>query len=154
MKKTLLPTAALLALAASAPLVRADGLRSVTPLPAYMQECASCHVAYPPGLLPAASWQRLMGQLSNHYGSDASLDPTMTAALTAWLSAHAGTGKRANEMPAQDRITRAAWFVREHREVGAATWKRPAIQSPSNCAACHPRADQGDFDEHGIRIPR
>lgn len=26
----------------------------ITPLPAYQQECAACHTAYPPGLLPAA----------------------------------------------------------------------------------------------------
>ena len=25
----------------------------VAPLPQYTQECASCHIAYPPGLLPA-----------------------------------------------------------------------------------------------------
>ena len=25
----------------------------------YSQECAACHLAYPPGLLPAASWQAL-----------------------------------------------------------------------------------------------
>jgi hypothetical protein len=147
-------SAALLALAAAAPLAQADRFRTATPLPAYTQECASCHVAYAPGLLPATSWQRLMGRLSTHYGTDASLDATMTAALSAWLNANAGSGKRAREEPPQDRITRATWFVREHREVDAATWKRPAIQSPSNCAACHPRADQGDFDEHGIRIPR
>lgn len=147
-------TATLLALAAAAPLAQADSFRTVTPLPAYTQECAACHMAYPPGLLPAASWQRVMGRLSTHYGTDASLDATMTAALSAWLSANAGTGKRAREEPAQDRITRAAWFERKHREVEAATWKRPAIQSPSNCTACHARADQGDFDEHSIRIPR
>ena len=26
-------------------------------LAAYQQECSACHMAYPPGLLPAASWQ-------------------------------------------------------------------------------------------------
>ena len=36
----------------------------------------------------------------------------------------------------------------------AATWQRPAVKSASNCAACHTRADQGDFDEHTVRIPR
>ena len=56
----------------------ADGDRRAprTPLlPKYQQECAACHVAYPPGMLPAASWQRVMGNLSHHYGTDASLDP-------------------------------------------------------------------------------
>ena len=37
-------------------------------LAAYTQECAACHLAYPPGLLPAASWQRLMGGLGKHFG--------------------------------------------------------------------------------------
>ena len=32
-------------------------------LPQYQQECAACHVAYPPGMLPAASWQRLIDNL-------------------------------------------------------------------------------------------
>ena len=32
---------------------------SVPLLPKYQQECAACHVAYPPGMLPADSWQRL-----------------------------------------------------------------------------------------------
>ena len=42
--------------------------------PAYRQECASCHTAYPPGMLPAASWQRIMTGLDKHYGTDAALD--------------------------------------------------------------------------------
>ena len=41
---------------------------------AYTQECAACHTAYPPGLLPAASWNRVMTGLDKHYGTDASLD--------------------------------------------------------------------------------
>src|SRR3989344_6200999 len=41
---------------------------------AYTQECAACHTAYPPGLLPAASWNRVMTGLAQHYGTDASLD--------------------------------------------------------------------------------
>ena len=135
---------------------RADSpVRPSSPAPAaFAQECASCHMAYPPGLLPAASWQRLMGDLQRHYGSDASVDAATRDALTRWLVANAGTYKRAREEPPQDRISRAAWFQRKHREVDAATFVRPSIESPSNCMACHPRADQGDFNEHAVRIPR
>ncbi|MEQ1807816.1 MAG: cytochrome C, partial [Burkholderiaceae bacterium] len=35
----------------------------VAPLPRYTEECGSCHSAYPPGLLPVASWQLLMDNL-------------------------------------------------------------------------------------------
>lgn len=146
---------ALAALLLAATAARADGGRPVVPLlPRYQQECASCHLAYPPGALPASSWQRLMRDLPNHFGTDASLDAPVLKQITAWLVAHAGTWKRVREAPPQDRITRSAWFERKHDEVAPATWRRPAVQSAANCAACHPQAEQGDFDEDRIRIPR
>ncbi|MCK7499838.1 MAG: hypothetical protein MZW92_62670 [Comamonadaceae bacterium] len=39
-------------------------------------------------------------------------------------------------------------------DVRPAAWQRKAVASAANCAACHPRADQGDFDEHDVSIPR
>lgn len=155
------PLAALLALSlavagASGPASADDDIRLFAPPPlsAYQQECGSCHLAYPPALLPAASWQRLMATLSQHYGSDASLDAATAKPIADWLAAHAATGKRSRELPPQDRITRSAWFQREHREITPVVWQRPAIKSPAQCAACHPRAEQGRFGEHEIRIPK
>ena len=128
-------------------------LRRTDLLPAYKQECAACHTAYPPGLLPAESWQRIMGQLKTHFGTDASLEPAQVREIARWLDANAATGRRA-EPPPQDRITRSAWFARKHREVAPAAWQRASIRTASNCAACHTRTDQGNFDEHAVRIPR
>ncbi|MEO8804750.1 MAG: diheme cytochrome c [Burkholderiaceae bacterium] len=135
----------------------ADGDLRIAPavvLPQYKTECAACHVAYPPGLLPASTWQHVMGNLPRHYGTDASLDDATVAQLSAWLSANAATNRRFREVPPEDRITRSAWFIRKHDEVPAATWKRPAIKSASNCAACHSGAEQGDFNERNVNIPR
>lgn len=133
----------------------ADGAqRTVPPLPRYQQECAGCHLAYPPGMLPSASWKRIMATLPKHYGTDASLDPATVKEIGAWLDANAGTYRRVRETPAQDRVTRSAWFIREHGEVSAATWKLPAVKSASNCGACHTQSDQGDFNERNVRIPR
>ena len=123
-------------------------------LPTYKQECAACHVAFPPGMLPLDSWRRLLSNLPHHYGTDASLDAATVNELAAWLSANAGTYKRVREVPPEDRITRSAWFIRKHDEVPGALWKRPAVKSATNCAACHTQADQGDFNEHTVRIPR
>lgn len=150
--------AGLLAAAGTGPAAADDrGLSRVPLLPAYRQECSACHLAYPPGLLPAASWDRLMGNLPRHFGTDASLDPATLKQIHQWLQDHAagaGSGRRAAVAPPDDRITRSTWFQREHREVAAAVWTRPAVKSAANCAACHPRADHGDFDEHLVRIPR
>mgnify|MGYP000862404141 FL=1 len=129
---------------------------NVASLAAYQQECAACHMAYPPGMLPAASWQRMMGTLNKHYGADASLDEASVREISGWLKANAGTYKRVIEEPPQDRITQSAWFLRKHRpgEVPPDVWKRASVGSASNCAACHTNAAKGSFNERDIRIPR
>lgn len=136
------------------PGARADGRPIVPALPQYTQECGACHMAYPPGALPAAAWQHLMQNLPRHFGTDASVDAATSRQLSAWLQAHAGTWKRVSEAPPEDRITSTAWFRRKHDEVASATWKLAAVKSAANCAACHRQAEQGDFDEHRVRIPR
>jgi hypothetical protein len=136
---------------------RADDDRrgtGVALLPAYKQECAACHVAFPPAMLPRDSWRRLLNDLPRHYGTDASLDAATVNELTAWLGANAGTYRRVREAPPEDRITRSAWFIRKHDEVPAAAWQRPAVKSAANCTACHAQAARGDFNEHTVRIPR
>ena len=62
----------------------ADSYKGPTPPAVYTQECGSCHLAFPPSLLPKASWQRVMSGLDKHYGSDASLDAA-TQKQTAFL---------------------------------------------------------------------
>jgi hypothetical protein len=121
---------------------------------AYTQECGACHTAYPPGLLPSASWQRLMTGLDRHFGTDASLDEATVRQLATWLQANAGTYKRVSETPPpQDRITQSAWFKREHRGIDAAVWRHASVRSAANCAACHGGAEGGNFSERGLRFP-
>lgn len=143
----------LLGLTLGAAAAQADGDRRVPLLPAYVQECGSCHVAFPPGLLPAASWQHLMAGLGAHYGSDASLDAATTRSLSTWLADNAGSGKRAASAPKDDRITQGAWFVREHREVQGVIGG-PVVKRASDCGACHTQAAAGSYREREIRIPK
>ena len=123
------------------------------PNPAWQEECGGCHLAYPPGLLPARSWRRITTGLERHFGSDASLDAATLQLIDRWLQAHGGSGKRGTEEPPEDRITRAAWFVREHRKIDAAAWKLASVRSAAHCAACHGAADRGRFDEGSLRLP-
>ncbi|MGY0196891.1 diheme cytochrome c [Leptothrix sp. BB-4] len=155
MKTPLIATLAAAAWLAFATPAMADGNLSPShPLKAYDAECAACHLAFPPALLPAGSWARLMSRLDHHYGSDASLDPKAAAEIGAWLQHEAGTGRRARSEPPDDRITRSAWFQRKHDEVRSDIWKRASVKSPANCAACHRGAERGDYDEDSVRIPR
>ena len=118
----------------------------------WQQECASCHMAFPPGLLPAASWKKLMGGLDQHFGTDASLSPEDASEIGNFLNQNASNRWRAITAPL--RITDSFWFKSKHREVSAAVWKRASIKSPSNCMACHAGADKGNFDEHRVKIPK
>jgi len=150
--------AAWLALLAAFP-AQADAVRMPSrPLPRYAQECAACHMAYPPGLLPAASWQRILRGLDQHYGTDASLDPAAVQQIDVWLQANAGTSRRvaaeSADGPPQDRITRSAWFERKHRRVAAEVWQRASVKSRANCQACHGGAERGDFEDDAVRIPK
>lgn len=133
----------------------ADGpLMPHTVPPSYPQECGACHTAYPPGMLPAASWRRIMDGLADHYGGDASLTPTEAAPIAAWLQQHAGTWRRVSrDAPLQDRITRSEGFLRKHRKIDAAVWALPSVRSPAQCSACHTRAEEGRFSEHELRPP-
>ena len=61
---------------------------------AWQQECASCHLAYSPALLPRASWRRMMGGLEQHFGENASLDPATQADILRFLEANAADSGR------------------------------------------------------------
>ncbi|TAJ79789.1 MAG: cytochrome C [Gallionellaceae bacterium] len=117
-------------------------------------ECGSCHVAFPPRLLPASSWKTMMSGLDKHFGTDASLDAATSREIGNFLQKHAGSGKRATSEKPNLRITETRWFIREHDEVPNATWKNTQVKSAANCAACHLQAEKGDYSERNIRIPK
>jgi mono/diheme cytochrome c family protein len=145
--------AAALAAVVLAPALADSNLQPQLVLPLYKQECAACHMAYPPGLLPARSWTRIMSGLDKHYGSDASLEPETVAQISRWLQTEAGTYKRVAQAPPEDRITRSAWFVSKHRKLDPQVWKHASVKSAANCAACHTSADKGDFDDDAVTLP-
>jgi len=119
---------------------------------AWRAECGSCHLPFPPALLPAAEWSTTMRGLDRHFGTDASIDAKAAAETRAFLAANAGRGEARGVT--EPRITTTRWFRHEHGEIAPATFESPAVKSAANCAACHPGAAKGDFDEHAVRIPR
>ncbi len=119
-------------------------------------ECGACHMPYPPGLLPARSWQAVMAGLADHFGEDASLDPDTAGEIADYLAAHAADaggrsprvlrGLAANDVPL--RITDTPWWRRAHDQVSARSFERADIKSKSNCIGCHgPAAIRGVFED-------
>lgn len=132
--------------------------------PRYTAECGSCHMAYPPGLLPARSWVAMMSNLNDHFGDNAELDQETTAALTRYLVENSADGsdyRRSRQIVrtlALDavplRISELPYIGHEHAEIPQRMIaSNPGVGSLSNCNACHQRAQQGSFREREIQIP-
>ena len=117
----------------------------------YAAECGSCHLAYPPSMLPARSWTALLSGLADHFGQNAELDAPSRTQLETFLVKNAG---RDVTGPTPLRITALSWWRDEHREISASTYRRQAIATPAHCAACHPGANEGAFGEHAVKVPR
>jgi hypothetical protein len=121
--------------------------------PLYSKECGSCHLAYPPRLLPAGSWERLLGDLGNHFGESAELSQELTRRIRTYLVTAADTVRSGSEPPPL-RISATDHFRREHREIPSTlVTGNPAVKSFSNCGACHGDATAGSFDERAVLIP-
>lgn len=130
----------------------------------YREQCGGCHLAYPPGLLPADAWRRVMGDLTNHYGDDASLEANTASQILAYLTANGADGSSrirsrafaAAPIPGDrpPRITESRYFQRKHDEVPVRLVRdNPGVGSFSRCETCHGGAEQGRFDEDQVRIP-
>jgi cytochrome b len=130
---------------------------------AWQKECSACHMAFPPLLLPEASWRQVMAELDDHFGDDASLDQATTDEITTFLVSHAAetsqteaaqkilASLRPESTPT--RITLTPYWIRKHQRIDNAAYQRRSVGSPINCVACHRWADRGSFEDEDIRIP-
>lgn len=132
----------------------------------YAEECGACHFAYPPGLLPSASWKKLLNPdaLQNHFGENAELDEEILKEIKDYVDANSAEKsyyKRSRkidyatqEVEAPLRITDTAYIKRKHHEIPKKMIKgNDDVQSQSNCTACHTQADKGIFDSDTVDIP-
>ena len=125
--------------------------------PVVKEECGSCHLAFAPSMLPANSWKRMMADLKNHFGDDASVDANTAKTITDYLVANAAdtggrrysdklmSGMTATNAPL--RITELPRWTKEHRKVPDWEWKHKDVRTKSNCTACHADAALGYYDE-------
>ena len=130
----------------------------------YQDECGACHFAYQPGLLPQASWARVMGNLEDHFGDDASLDAQQSAQIRKYLLTYAADVSSKSRSrafasgpvsaQALPRISNTQYFRREHSEIPTRLVEdNPDVGSFSNCQACHQTAAEGIYNERNVRIP-
>lgn len=132
----------------------------------YKEECGSCHFAFQPGLLPEASWRKLMeaNALADHFKQNAELDESARKHILDLLvanSAEKSYFKRSRKIMASLdegmaplRITETPYIEEKHEEVEEKIdIKKSKVKSFANCDKCHQKANDGIFDDDTVMIP-
>lgn len=123
-----------------------DAISTVDPVSAryqlgqelYLENCAGCHIALPPAVLPTQTWKEIL-QDSQHYGTQIPplIDPPR---LLVWNYLQKFSRSQAKEEETPYRLDDSRYFKALHPKVKLA---RP-IQITS-CVSCHPSAAQYNF---------
>ena len=119
-------------------------------------ECSACHFAYPASMLPAASWERIMGSLENHFGEDASLDTETIQHITKYLVAQAGDTELwsskfilgLDRLNPPVRITKTKYWITQHPAISEEKLQSGLAGLKSNCAVCHLLAEDGYYEKN------
>ncbi|HIK26827.1 MAG: diheme cytochrome c [Oscillatoriaceae bacterium SKW80] len=104
----------------------------------YIENCATCHIALPPAVLPTETWRQLL-QDPQHYG----IELTMLAEphrLIVWnyLRTFSRVQRKEEEVPY--RVAQSRFFKALHPRV-----KFSMPVDVKSCVTCHPGAAEYDF---------
>jgi len=129
---------------------------------AYKETCGGCHFAYQPELLPSASWQKILGQLDDHFGEGLDIDSETLKNISDYLvknGAEKSSAKRSvkimrslgNRVPI--RISDIPYIREKHHELNPEIYNRKSVGSLGNCTACHTTAEKGIYEDDDVSIP-
>ena len=130
----------------------------------YKNECSACHFDYQAGLLPSKSWKKIMQNLENHFGTDASLEKEDFQTISEYLEKNSAQNamnyKRSrrivnsiasNETP--ESITKVRYIIKKHNKIRPTLITQKEVIGLFNCTACHTTAQKGIYSERDINIP-
>ena len=118
----------------------------------FSQECGSCHMIYAPSFLPKESWITMMSQLENHFGDDASLEPSEQKTILNYLLKNAAENssseasfKILTSIKNKDimAISETPYWKSRHQKLPKKLFEHEKIRNKSNCQACHVNIEQG-----------
>jgi mono/diheme cytochrome c family protein len=104
----------------------------------YLENCATCHVALPPAVMPTESWREILTQPA-HYGAEIT-PPVQPGLQIIWnyVSVYSRPLQQGESVPFRLRSSR--YFKALHPKVEFAD--RVNVRS---CAGCHPGAEQFNY---------
>ena len=127
----------------------------------FYDECISCHTLYPPFLLPKKSWVKMMDNLENHFGDDASLENEDKESIKSFLlqnSAENSTKESAFKIDKSIKngdiiaITETPYWKKPHKDIDKKIFENKKVGKISNCKACHKNIEEGLLNDRGIEM--
>jgi hypothetical protein len=125
------------------------------------KECGACHMVFPPSKLTKGGWKKIMADLGNHFGEDASLSAEAAKHIEDYLVANAldaedgiRTELRLKAWAKKGlidpiRITETPEWIRHHpaKDTYRNMAKEVGYERGSNCIKCHKGAEYGFYEE-------
>jgi hypothetical protein len=105
----------------------------------YLENCASCHIAIPPEVLPSETWRRLLLEPQEHYGQK--LEPMIGPSLIVmwdYLQTFSRPHQEKESIPY--RVAESRFFKALHPRV-----KFPQPAKIGSCVTCHPGVPQFNY---------
>lgn len=108
-------------------------------LDAYLESCASCHIAIPPEVLPTESWQQILRHPDKHFGT---VIPNFNRLTQLLIWDYISTFSRVlpPDSPVPLYAEKSRYFRALHPRVPI-----PSDMTAKTCIVCHPNAAQFDF---------
>jgi hypothetical protein len=104
----------------------------------YVENCATCHIAVPPEVLPTQTWKNLLLD-TQHYG--ATLTPLVDPPrLLVWKYLSTFSRSQPQEESIPYRVQNSRYFKALHPDV-----KLPTSVQIGSCVSCHPSAKEFNF---------
>ncbi len=133
----------------------------------YYTDCGDCHKTYPPYMLPARSWKRIIKDLDNHFGeeiTEANISKEARTSILNYLTSNSSeysTNKIAfrfinslEKDEAPKAITKTDYWRDIHKNIDPKVFKSKKVKSRAYCWSCHEGFEQGIFKNEKISIPK
>ncbi len=106
---------------------------------AYLETCASCHIAIPPEVLPVESWQEILRKPDNHFGTSIPNFNRFTQLLI-WDYVSTFSRPSPPDSPRILYVEKSRYFKALHPRV-----TMPSEMSAKTCVVCHPNVANANF---------
>lgn len=104
----------------------------------YLENCATCHIALPPAVLPSQTWKNLL-QDSQHYG--ATIKPLVDPGrILVWRYMSTFSRPHKADEVTPYRLSSSRYFKALHPQV-----KFPRPVKLGSCVSCHPGVSEYNF---------